>query len=227
MHPILEKLQGGGRRSIGRANEVVQQVLRNPALLGELFKGMRAGDRDDLREAQMVATTPLLERDVGPEHVAEAAGLLGALHATSAVGAEPLLRRESAAGEISALEQQTEGVATDLTNRKMQHETNKRECQARLAELKKELSERTADFARESTALGKDMNGAGESITEVASQRASIGKLTEEISQFRTLLASERKSAQGFLSVEIDGEVPAAFLARLRDQLGSREVGPN
>ena len=44
MHPILEKLQGGGRRSIGRANEVVQQVLRNPALLGELFKGMRSGD---------------------------------------------------------------------------------------------------------------------------------------------------------------------------------------
>ena len=44
MHPILEKLKGGGRRSIGRANEVVQQVLRNPALLGELFKGMRSGD---------------------------------------------------------------------------------------------------------------------------------------------------------------------------------------
>ncbi len=44
MHPILEKLKGGGRRSIGRANEVVRQVLRNPALLGELFKGMRSGD---------------------------------------------------------------------------------------------------------------------------------------------------------------------------------------
>jgi len=44
MHPILEKLKGGGRRSIGQANEVVQQVLRNPTLLGELFKGMRSGD---------------------------------------------------------------------------------------------------------------------------------------------------------------------------------------
>jgi hypothetical protein len=44
MHPILEKLKGGDRRSIGRANEVVRQVLRNPTLLGELFKGMRSGD---------------------------------------------------------------------------------------------------------------------------------------------------------------------------------------
>ncbi len=44
MHPILEKLKGGDRRSIGRANEVVRQVLRNPALFGELFKGMLSGD---------------------------------------------------------------------------------------------------------------------------------------------------------------------------------------
>jgi hypothetical protein len=44
MHPILEKLKGGDRRSIGRANEVVRQVLRSPALLGELFRGMRSGD---------------------------------------------------------------------------------------------------------------------------------------------------------------------------------------
>ncbi len=44
MHPILEKLKGGDLRSIGRANEVVRQVLRTPALLGELFKGMRSGD---------------------------------------------------------------------------------------------------------------------------------------------------------------------------------------
>ena len=43
-HPILEQLKGGDRRSIGRANEVVRQVLRNPALLGELFKGMLSGD---------------------------------------------------------------------------------------------------------------------------------------------------------------------------------------
>ncbi len=44
MHPILEKLKGGDRRSIGRANEVVRLVLRNPTLLGELFKGMRSGN---------------------------------------------------------------------------------------------------------------------------------------------------------------------------------------
>lgn len=43
-HPILEQLKGGDRRSIGRANEVVRQVLRDPALLGELFKGMLSGD---------------------------------------------------------------------------------------------------------------------------------------------------------------------------------------
>ena len=44
MHPILRKLQGGDRRSIGRANEVVRQVLRTPSLLAELFRGMRSGD---------------------------------------------------------------------------------------------------------------------------------------------------------------------------------------
>ena len=44
MHPILEKLKGGDRRSIGRANEVVRQVLRTPALFGELFKGMLSTD---------------------------------------------------------------------------------------------------------------------------------------------------------------------------------------
>ena len=44
MHPILEKLKGGDRRSIGKANEVVRMVLRDPTLLAELFKGMRSGD---------------------------------------------------------------------------------------------------------------------------------------------------------------------------------------
>lgn len=44
MHPLLEKLRGGDRRSIGRANEVARQVLRTPALLGELFRGMRSSD---------------------------------------------------------------------------------------------------------------------------------------------------------------------------------------
>jgi hypothetical protein len=44
MHPLLEKLRGGGRRSIGRANEVARQVLRTPALLGDLFRGMLSSD---------------------------------------------------------------------------------------------------------------------------------------------------------------------------------------
>jgi hypothetical protein len=44
MHPLLEKLRGGDRRSIGRANEVARQVLRTPALLAELFRGMLSSD---------------------------------------------------------------------------------------------------------------------------------------------------------------------------------------
>ena len=44
MHPILEKLTGGDRRSIGRANEVVRQVLRQPALFRDVFAGMLSWD---------------------------------------------------------------------------------------------------------------------------------------------------------------------------------------
>ena len=44
MHPLLEKLRGGDRRSIGLANEVARQVLRAPALLRELFRGMLSSD---------------------------------------------------------------------------------------------------------------------------------------------------------------------------------------
>ena len=44
MDHILEKLKGGDRRSIGRANEVVTDVLNDPALFTILFGGMLSDD---------------------------------------------------------------------------------------------------------------------------------------------------------------------------------------
>src|SRR5574341_2667454 len=44
MHPLLDKLAGGDRRSIGRANEVAREILRNPRLFGVLVEGMLAPD---------------------------------------------------------------------------------------------------------------------------------------------------------------------------------------
>jgi hypothetical protein len=41
---LLKKLEGGDRRSIGRANEVVRDVLNNPALFGMVFDGMLSHD---------------------------------------------------------------------------------------------------------------------------------------------------------------------------------------
>ncbi len=40
MHSILQKLEGGDRRSIGKSNEVVKHVLADPGLFGEVFAGM-------------------------------------------------------------------------------------------------------------------------------------------------------------------------------------------
>ncbi|NTW58002.1 MAG: hypothetical protein HGA43_02395, partial [Nitrospirae bacterium] len=37
MHAILQKLTGGDRRSIGKANEVVAEVLARPALFREVL----------------------------------------------------------------------------------------------------------------------------------------------------------------------------------------------
>lgn len=42
MHPILRKLEGGDRRSIGRSEQVVADVLCNPDLFGELVTGLSA-----------------------------------------------------------------------------------------------------------------------------------------------------------------------------------------
>ena len=44
MHPILRMLQGGDRRSIGRSNEVVARVLKEPELFAVLFSGFVAAD---------------------------------------------------------------------------------------------------------------------------------------------------------------------------------------
>lgn len=40
MSDILEKLRGGDLRSIGRANEVAQEVENKPALFESLFSGL-------------------------------------------------------------------------------------------------------------------------------------------------------------------------------------------
>ena len=44
MGRILQKLKGGDIRSIGRAEEVVQDILNNPVLFTEVFEGMLDDD---------------------------------------------------------------------------------------------------------------------------------------------------------------------------------------
>lgn len=44
IHAILKKLAGGDRRSIGRADEVAEEVLGRPALFRALFQGVTCGD---------------------------------------------------------------------------------------------------------------------------------------------------------------------------------------
>ncbi len=45
MSLLLAMLEGGDRRSIGRSNEVVAAVLRNPASFGQVMQGMSHQDR--------------------------------------------------------------------------------------------------------------------------------------------------------------------------------------
>jgi hypothetical protein len=40
MHQLLQKLEGGDRRSIGRSDEVASDVLEQPALISELVEGL-------------------------------------------------------------------------------------------------------------------------------------------------------------------------------------------
>jgi hypothetical protein len=44
MHPILKKLSGGDRRSIGRSNEVVAHVLAHSAQFRHVFAGLTTDD---------------------------------------------------------------------------------------------------------------------------------------------------------------------------------------
>jgi hypothetical protein len=44
IHPILQKLSGTDRRSIGKSNQVVAEVLAAPNLFGILFDGMLDAD---------------------------------------------------------------------------------------------------------------------------------------------------------------------------------------
>ena len=44
MHVLLNKLRGGDRRSIGKVDEVVDQVLSADALFNELIKGLQVDD---------------------------------------------------------------------------------------------------------------------------------------------------------------------------------------
>lgn len=44
MNPILQKLSGGDRRSIGRSNEIAAEVLARPAQFRDLFAGLTSDD---------------------------------------------------------------------------------------------------------------------------------------------------------------------------------------
>lgn len=44
MDQTLKKLKGGDLRSIGKADEVVKDIIENPKLFGEVFKGMLDDD---------------------------------------------------------------------------------------------------------------------------------------------------------------------------------------
>ena len=41
---MLNKLAGGDRRSIGKSNKVVADVMRDPSLFGSVFQGMLNDD---------------------------------------------------------------------------------------------------------------------------------------------------------------------------------------
>jgi len=44
MSGVLQKLKGGDLRSIGRAEEVVEEILKNPVLFADVFEGMLHSD---------------------------------------------------------------------------------------------------------------------------------------------------------------------------------------
>lgn len=64
MNDLLEKLAGSDRRSVGRVDEVVAAVLRQPERLAEVFEGMLADDPVlRLRAADAVEKITALQPD--------------------------------------------------------------------------------------------------------------------------------------------------------------------
>lgn len=73
MHPILAMLRGGDRRSIGKSNEAVAMVLKQPELFGPLISGMRVDDPVvRMRSADAAEKVTAIH----PEYLARYKGLL-------------------------------------------------------------------------------------------------------------------------------------------------------
>jgi len=60
MNALLRKLSGGDLRSDGRANEVAEEVIRNPELLEQLLEGL--DEPDDLVRARTVHVMERISR---------------------------------------------------------------------------------------------------------------------------------------------------------------------
>ena len=61
MRPILKKLAGTDRRSTGRSDEVVAEVLADPTLFDAVFEGMLADDI--VKTFSMQALADIAEQD--------------------------------------------------------------------------------------------------------------------------------------------------------------------
>jgi hypothetical protein len=69
MHAILKKLQGGDRRSIGKVDEVVDQVLGSAALFEELINGLLVDDPViRMRSADAVEKVTLVKPELLTPH---------------------------------------------------------------------------------------------------------------------------------------------------------------
>jgi hypothetical protein len=80
MHPLLVKLQGGDRRSIGQSDEVVAVVIENPGLFSVLVEGL---DADDTIVRMRAADAMEKITALHPEYLAPHKKLLIALAAIS------------------------------------------------------------------------------------------------------------------------------------------------
>ena len=60
MDELLNKLSGGDLRSDGMANEVVEEVIRNPQLISKLIEGL--DEPDDVIQARTVHALEKISR---------------------------------------------------------------------------------------------------------------------------------------------------------------------